>query len=107
MSDEVKIDAPALERYAAGSSARQQDLTGLRARMDGAHLQRGAFGYIPGIGDRVYGAYQEFVDGCETATQFMANMMGSIATGVRNTAKDAEATDHGAAGRISQAGGHR
>lgn len=107
MSDEVQIDAPALERYAAGSSGRQQELTALHARMESVHLQRGAFGYIPGIGDQVYGAYQDFVDGCETATQFMANMMGSIATGVHNTAKDAQTADHAAAGRITQAGGHR
>ena len=107
MSDHVQVDPAALERFAGRSSDREQDFVSLRGQMDAVHLDRGAFGYIPGIGDRIHSAYQEFVDGCESTTISMASAMGWLALGVRGTAQAYQASDQGAADRVTQAGGHQ
>jgi hypothetical protein len=107
MSDHVQGDVPSLERFAGQSSAREHDFAALRGQMDAVHLGRGAFGHIPGIGDRIYRAYEEFVDGCETTTTSMASAMGWLAVGVRGTAQAYQASDQAAADRITGAGGHR
>jgi hypothetical protein len=107
MSDHLRADPASLERFAGRSSGREHDFTSLRAQMDAVHLQRGAFGHIPGIGDRIYHAYQELVDGCETTTSSMASAMGWLALGVRGTAQAYQGSDQAAAHRVTQAGGHR
>ena len=107
MSDHVQVDAPSLERFAGRSSDREQQFSSLRGEMGAVHLDRGAFGYIPGIGEKVYSAYQEFVDGCESATTSMASAMGWLARGVRGTAQAYTASDQAAADRVTQAGGGR
>jgi hypothetical protein len=106
MGDHVQVDAPALERFAGRSSDREQDFTLLRGQMDAVHLPREAFGYIPGIGEKIYSAYTEFVDGCETATTSMASAMGWLALATRGTAQAYTASDQSSADKITQAGGH-
>ncbi|WP_030440539.1 hypothetical protein [Actinoplanes subtropicus] len=107
MTDHVQVDTPSLERFAGRSADRERDFTTLRGQMDSVHLDRGAFGYIPGIGEKIYNAYQEFVDGCEFTTTSMASAMGWLALGVRGTAQAYDAGDQGAADRVTGAGGHR
>lgn len=107
MGENVQAEPAALRQFAGRSTDREQDFTALRAQMDTVHLQRGAFGYIPGIGDRIHAAYQEFVDGCETSTTSMASAMDWLAIGTRSTAQAYEASDQNAADRAQQAGGHR
>jgi hypothetical protein len=106
MSDHVRVEAPALEQFASRSSDREQEFVALCGQMDAVHLDRGAFGYIPGIGAKIYGAYREFVDGCESTTTSMATAMGWLAIGVRGTAQAYDAGDQGAADRVTRAGGH-
>ena len=107
MTDHVHVEGPALERFAGRSADREQDFTTLRGQMDAVHLDRGAFGYIPGIGEKIYSAYQEFVEGCESSTTSMASAMGWLALGTRGTAQAYGASDQGAADRVTPAGGHR
>src|SRR3954466_783257 len=107
MSDQVRVDATSLERFAGRSADRERDFVALRSRLDMVHLDRGAFGHIPGIGDRIHAAYQEFVDGCESTTTSMASAMGWLAVGVRGTAQAYQGSDRAAADRVTQAGGHR
>jgi hypothetical protein len=106
MSDHVRVEGPALEQFAARSSDRESEFVALRGQMDAVHLDRGAFGYIPGIGAKVHEAYEEFVGGCEFTATSMANAMGWLALGVRGTAQAYQASDQGAAGRVTEAGGH-
>jgi hypothetical protein len=107
MSEHLQAEAACLERFAGRSSDRERDFTALRAQLDAVHLDRGAFGHIPGIGDRIYHAYQQLVDDCETATTSMASAMGWLALGVRGTAQAYRGSDQAAAHRVTQAGGHR
>jgi hypothetical protein len=107
MSDHVQVDLAALERFAGRSADREQEFAALSSQMEAVHLPRGAFGYIPGIGDKIFGAYQEFVDGCESSTTSMASAMDWLALGVRGTAHAYGASDQAAADRVTQAGGHR
>ena len=106
MSDHVRVEGPALERFASRSSDRESEFVALRGRMDAVHLDRDAFGHIPGIGAKIYGAYQEFVDGCASTTTSMADAMGWLALGVRGTAQAYRSSDQGAADRVTRSGGH-
>jgi hypothetical protein len=82
MSD-FHIEPQALERFAASSMNRHHDFGDLRTRMDRVHVPREGFGYIPGIGDRVYEAYDEFVRGCAESVASAAESMAEIAAAVR------------------------
>jgi hypothetical protein len=101
---EVRADVPALERFAARSAERRDEFDDLHGRIDGARVPRGAFGYIPGIGDRVHQAYQEFVDGCADAAATSTEMMAILADGMRITARAYQTSDQEAATRIKGAG---
>jgi hypothetical protein len=103
---DIKADPPAMGRFADRSSDRETDLVSLRGQMDAIHLDRGAFGYIPGIGARVDAAYEEFVSGCEEAVTSAALMMGFISAGVEGAADAYQQSDHAAGARIHQSGGH-
>jgi hypothetical protein len=82
MSD-FKVEPQALEHFAATSVNRQYDLHDVRTRMQNVHLPRDGFGYVPGIGNRVYAAYDEFVQGCTDSVASAAESMASIAAAVR------------------------
>jgi hypothetical protein len=83
---ELEADLPSLERFAGSSLGRRDEFEHLRARMDGLHLPRVSFGYIPGIGNRVYGVYDEFVHSCAVAVGSAAESMEAVAEAVRDTA---------------------
>ncbi len=80
---EVHVEPPALERFAASSEQRERDFGDVRARLGAVHVPRDSFGYVPGIGDRVYRAYDEFVEGCVDSVSSAADSMAQIAEAVR------------------------
>ena len=90
---EVQADQRAMERFAATSIDRRDEFDHLRERMNGVRLPRESFGYIPGIGNRVHAAYEEFVTGCADAISSAAESMASIAAAVRGTIIDYHGTD--------------
>jgi hypothetical protein len=94
---EVKADLPALERFATQSMNRRDDFDQLRGRMDAVHLHRESFGYIPGIGNRIHDAYEDFVTGCADAISSAAETMASMAAAVRGTMLDYSTSDHATA----------
>jgi hypothetical protein len=49
MGDTFHVEPPALDRFANTAQGREQDLAGLRGRMQNAEVPRDAFGYVPGI----------------------------------------------------------
>jgi hypothetical protein len=80
---EFSVDPPSLERFAASSMDRKHDFDLLRSRMEAVRLPRDGFGYIPGIGNRVYDAYDECTHGCSDSLSSAAESMASIAAAVR------------------------
>jgi|1185.fasta_scaffold184797_2 hypothetical protein len=97
MGDEVRAGLPAMERFAATSMDRRDEFDHLRERMESVRLPRDAFGYIPGIGNRVHDAYEEFVTGCADAISSAAESMASVAAAVRGTIVAYSDSDHAAA----------
>ena len=75
---DFKVDPPALEQFAGTSMNRQHDFDNLHSTIQGISVPRDAFGYVPGIGGRVFDAYQEFVHGC---TDWDANMWADLIGG--------------------------
>jgi hypothetical protein len=95
---DVQADLPAMQRFAQGSVGREDEFNQLRLRMDDVRVPREAFGYIPGIGSRVYEAYDEFVDGCAAAIWAAGDVMAAIGEAVQDTAVAyRESDDRGAA----------
>jgi hypothetical protein len=80
---EFSVDPPSLERFAASSMDRKRDFDLLRSRMEAVRLPRDSFGFIPGIGNRVHDAYDEFTHGCTDSLSSAAESMASIAAAVR------------------------
>jgi hypothetical protein len=94
---EMKVDAAALEAFAKSSDRRRGEYDGVRTQADQTRVDRESFGRIPGIGSRVYSAYDEHVRACEEGISSAAEAMAAIASGVRavilNTDKANEAIE--------------
>jgi hypothetical protein len=101
------VEPPALERFAGTSIDRQQDLGDLHGRMEAVHLPRDAFGHIPGIGSRVYEAYDEFVNGCADSLSSAGESMASIAFAVRAVVQAYLGSDQAAADSMTAVQGVR
>ncbi len=84
MQPDFLVDPPALETFAASSVNRGQAFDGLRDQMRGMELARNAFGYIPGIGGRIYDAYDEFTRNVADSLASCAETMMSISSAVRS-----------------------
>jgi hypothetical protein len=88
---EMKIDAAALEAFAKASDRRRDEFDRVRTQAGQTRVDRESFGRIPGIGARVYGAYDEHVRACEDGISAAAEAMAAIASGVRSVIIN---TDH-------------
>lgn len=91
---DFKVDPPALEQFAGTSMNRQHDFDTLHSKIQGISVPRDAFGYVPGIGGRVFDAYQEFVQGCTDSIASAAESMASIASAVRGVNYAYDTSDH-------------
>jgi hypothetical protein len=103
MSD-FYVEPAALERFAATSMDREHDFHDLRTRMNNVHLPRDSFGYIPGIGNRIYDAYTDFVDGCADSLASAAESMAEIAAAVRGVVSAYATSDQTAHNRHAAIG---
>ena len=81
---EIKVDARVLEKFARTSDARRKDFDGVKKGADQVRVAEDSFGKIPGIGHRVYSAYDEHVKACEDGIASAAEAMAAIASGVRS-----------------------
>lgn len=94
---EMQVHSGALEMFARSSDSRRRDFDAVKARADQTRVGRESFGRIPGIGERVYSAYDEHVRACEDGIASAAEAMATIASAVRavitNTDKANEAIE--------------
>ena len=104
---EVAADLPALNSFADRTAGRRDQLDQVRNRMNAVHLPRDAFGYIPGIGNRVHDAYEDFVDDCAGSATDVTDAVLSLAEAVRETVQWYASTDQAAAATLTNAGGSR
>ncbi|HEX6499539.1 MAG TPA: type VII secretion target [Micromonosporaceae bacterium] len=81
-----KVEPQALERFAATSDARGDAFGNVRAAMAAAEVPGDSFGRIPGIGARIFQAYQQHVHACTEGIASAAEAMTAIAEGVRGMA---------------------
>lgn len=103
MSDHLLVETDALETYAKTSDNRRHAFDQLRAQVDQAHVSSDSFGRIPGIGERVYQAYDQHVQQCADGITSAAEAMAAIASAMRdtvNTYRTAESTNEDAARTI-------
>jgi citrate synthase len=85
MGDHLDVDPAALEAFAKTSDGRRRSFDQLRRQVDQAHVASDSFGRIPGIGHRIYQAYDQHVRECADGVSSAAEAMAAIASGVRGT----------------------
>lgn len=83
---EFEVDPQALQLFAGLSTDRGKDFDEMRGQLDSVRVARDSFGYIPGIGNRVHEAYEEFVDGCADSLASAAETMAEISSAVKGVA---------------------
>jgi hypothetical protein len=93
MQPDFMVDPPALETFADTSVSRGQAFDGLRDQVRGMELPRDAFGYVPGVGGRVYDAYDEFTRNVADSLTSCAETMMSISSAVRGVVLAYESAD--------------
>jgi hypothetical protein len=93
MQPDFMVDPPALENFADTSVRRGQAFDALRDQMRAMELPRDAFGYIPGVGGRVYDAYDEFTHNIADSLASCAETMTSISSVVRGAVLAYEGAD--------------
>lgn len=108
MSD-FEVDLPALDAFADRTAGRRDQLEQVRSQLAEIHLERGTFGYIPGIGERIHEAYAEFVDGCDEATGRAVDAESSVSDAVHRVSAAYTGSDQRSAGNVesSYRGGPR
>ena len=94
---EFTVDPPVLEQFANTSMDRRDGFDQLLAAMSRARVPADSFGHIPGIGSRVFTAYDQFVSGCADGIASAAEAMASIAAAVRGVVNEYMASDRSSA----------
>jgi hypothetical protein len=85
VGDHLLVETAALEAYAKTSDARRHSFDRLRTQVDQAHVSSDSFGRIPGIGERVYQAYDRHAQRCADGVSSAAEAMAAIASAMRAT----------------------
>lgn len=78
MSD-IHVEPDALEKLAAATTDRAEIMAELKNKLQAMQVPRASFGFIPGIGDRVFTAYDEFVDNLRDSLWEAKSSMNEIA----------------------------
>jgi len=92
--DQFQVEPTALETFASTAMSRNHAFDQLRTQMTGLELPRDAFGYIPGIGGRVYNAYEDFTHQTTDSLASAAESMAQIAAAVRGVVVAYQNTDN-------------
>lgn len=92
-----EVDLPTLGRYAAGWDQRAQRMSQLMQQVQDTELSREAFGYIPGIGARVFAAYSGLVEDSMLCLTSASDSLSEIGDALRVVAATYESTDSAAA----------
>ncbi len=88
-----EVHTPALAAFAATSDQRQQEFGQCLSRAGQLTVSQDAFGHIPGIGARVFHAYQNHVQQCQLGIGSAAEAMASVSNGTRATILGYRAAD--------------
>lgn len=88
-----EVHPSALAAFAATSDQRQQAFDQCEAKAGQLTVSQDAFGHIPGIGARVFHAYQNHVQQCTLGISSAAEAMASVSNGIRATILGYRAAD--------------
>lgn len=80
---DLYVEPEALGAFAKTSDHRRSDFDAAHGEAERIKVGRDSFGKIPGIGSRVYHAYDEHRRSCADGIASAAEAMASIAAGVR------------------------
>lgn len=97
MGDEVRTDPEALRAFAKGTFEHFDRLYDISGRMYVVDLAPGTFGYIPGIGQRIFDSYSEFVAGLHESITAAGDLISELGNTVRDAADGYELTDESVA----------
>jgi uncharacterized protein YukE len=87
MSD-IEVDPDALDDHAKRWDDKAESASGWNPVLRSAELGRESFGYIPGIGNRVWDAYEQLRNVCQQVTTDAVDVMSAVGDGLRKTAEN-------------------
>ncbi|MFI1991049.1 hypothetical protein [Actinoplanes sp. NPDC020271] len=79
----MKADLSAMFAFADRGIGRRDRTDQARNGLSAVNVPRDAFGYVPGVGGRVYDAYAEFVSDCSDVTDFASHALLSLSETVK------------------------
>lgn len=82
------VDPDVLDEYAVRWDDTAVNASTWNPMLQSAELGRESFGYIPGIGNRVWDAYEQLRDLCQQLTLDTVEAMSSVGEGLRATANN-------------------
>jgi hypothetical protein len=88
-----KVITPALETFAQTSQQRAAAFGQCLAEARQITLSPDAFGHLPGVGARVYQAYDGYAGGCQAGIGQSAAAMSQIQRGINTTIADYQRAD--------------
>jgi hypothetical protein len=94
---DFEVDPPVLETFAGTSDGRRSSFDTEHQNIQNAHVAKESFGRIPGIGERIYQAYDQHVQACADGIASAAEAMAAIASGVRAVVANYKGSDDTAA----------
>jgi hypothetical protein len=85
---DIEVDPDVLDDHAARWDIMAETASNWNPMLRSAELGRESFGYIPGIGNRVWDAYEQLRDICQQVTLGAVEAMSSVGEGLRSTAEN-------------------
>lgn len=89
----VDVVVDGLRQASKSWEQRSQDAEEISVRARAAELPRGAFGWIPFIGERVHAAHEGLLEDCLTSLDEVGRTLGAVGDAIGMTAEAYAAAD--------------
>ncbi|HEY0487084.1 MAG TPA: hypothetical protein VGD72_12635 [Mycobacteriales bacterium] len=111
MSDGYRVDLAELEGFAARADERRAQLSTATCTLAAAAVGPDSFGRIPVVADRIRGAYEQHLHGCETGVRTALEVAGAVAAATRRLHDNYASPEYAAGSDMAiideTLGGHR
>lgn len=93
MQGQFTVDPAELDRAGAAFQQQAEATQRIKTGLEAIRLERGDFGYVPGLGNVCWNAYSEHVDACSTSLGQLSTSLTTLATTTLDTAADYRRTE--------------
>lgn len=102
MKGEFTVDPHELERAADQMQRQSEQAARIRQNLETIRLERGDFGYIPGMGTKCWDAYSEHVTACGDSLDQLSRSLATLGQATLDSAADYRTTETRQLGYLRQ-----